>query len=1195
MAKIEDFGEKIGGARKDLYRLDRELRVDDITDWSDIDRDKYITKNEVFPRPDYNKLYADGMDREVLFFIKRVRDALPSKPEIHIQYNATDEEKRSLVHSEQERYIRSIGEIYTRALELKTLSQCENFYTNLQENENISAKYINNRKLSKAANLNNAFSVSLFRRDLAKKQFLYSDSEKKLSKYGIFYYNGSNVQSVEMYGSSKALEIQTGNGSRYYSYITGELGDLNHWRPDTYFALDEKRQVISINAETKQQLQERLLEIENEKASPKSKKKRKVKFIPPQLAHIRPTKQNYRQGKDITVEDMMSVFGFRAGEFGNWETENDKQTNLNMSYEAFKDLASALDISDDDISLGGQLAIAYGSRGIKSAAAHFEPGANVINLTKMNGAGSLGHEWGHALDFYISQTMGYTSIFSSDGSFDKNNITHDLMNAIKYTEDNARTKYLEDAIRLDTNYSKEAHGYWQSNVELFARAFASYVHDKLEESDYLVGHSEAKVDDETYISPQGEERKRINLEFDRLIDKLKEQKVLTRSVDRDLTDLNRIESKELSAQQITDNTPYENEVQIYEVTGNIPEPDRTDENSSIKTYNLDTVKNLVAEITSETSDPLHRQELLEQSLNSKSNDDVKIATLHFTTADLEAYRMDSLEKLRDFALSLGDVCRFDKDNYDLYITTDHINELNAYAKDLELLPADEIIGEIHYIEDGIHVKHFTDEQLFKKSIDDFLENETPIDKVIDKSGKDIWKKKREKHLIDIGSEIDKIILASKVGPNRYNLTGARKEIKSRFRSDEIKSCLAMSVMANCSDPISDKNCVAWAEQYCSEHNISTELSAEDAPCKIQLRFINAFIKKSINPKELYKTAEDLIGNDNVQKEKVTLTVDEKDILLYAEKIQKNIQQDKIFADRLDKFLKSDEKSTDFLYVGKTSNALAVSGANQKLDVVISPKTIVKCMSEATERYHGHGLSQEIMEQLPQGLRNPVMIFKGSFGNSLVVITELKDKEQRGIMVAVSLSEKNKHHIANRIASAYGRNNMTNYLQAQISKGNLIACNKEKANKMLQSAGLQLPLEETFISFDNSIAYTDENVKRGNENFLKDVAATQNEQQDKSVTVTQSEHQDKSVTVTQTEKAEIISFRRFDGKNQANIKRGDKSCWCNIEKNNNDFFLVLDGGNSQKLDDKQVFRLYEFMKNGSKSVKNIKSSVNSIKL
>ena len=54
--------------------------------------------------------------------------------------------------------------------------------------------------------------------------------------------------------------------------------------------------------------------------------------------------------------------------------------------------------------------------------------------------------------------------------------------------------------------------------------------------------------------------------------------------------------------------------------------------------------------------------------------------------------------------------------------------------------------------------------------------------------------------------------------------------------------------------------------------------------------------------------------------------------------------------------------------------------------------------------------------------------------------------------------------------------MTNYLKAQIEQGNLLAANKEKANEMLQSSGLQLPLEETFISFDNSIAYTTANVK-----------------------------------------------------------------------------------------------------------------------
>ena len=35
--KIEDFGEKIGGARKDLYALNRELRYGDILDWNDME------------------------------------------------------------------------------------------------------------------------------------------------------------------------------------------------------------------------------------------------------------------------------------------------------------------------------------------------------------------------------------------------------------------------------------------------------------------------------------------------------------------------------------------------------------------------------------------------------------------------------------------------------------------------------------------------------------------------------------------------------------------------------------------------------------------------------------------------------------------------------------------------------------------------------------------------------------------------------------------------------------------------------------------------------------------------------------------------------------------------------------------------------------------------------------------------------
>lgn len=63
------------------------------------------------------------------------------------------------------------------------------------------------------------------------------------------------------------------------------------------------------------------------------------------------------------------------------------------------------------------------------------------------------------------------------------------------------------------------------------------------------------------------------------------------------------------------------------------------------------------------------------------------------------------------------------------------------------------------------------------------------------------------------------------------------------------------------------------------------------------------------------------------------------------------------------------------------------------------------------------------------------------------------------MVAVSLSEKKGFHEVNRIASAYGRNNMGNYLDKQLNQGNLIAANQERAEELLNTMGLQLPDEK----------------------------------------------------------------------------------------------------------------------------------------
>lgn len=210
--------------------------------------------------------------------------------------------------------------------------------------------------------------------------------------------------------------------------------------------------------------------------------------------------------------------------------------------------------------------------------------------------------------------------------------------------------------------------------------------------------------------------------------------------------------------------------------------------------------------------------------------------------------------------------------------------------------------------------------------------------------------------------------------------------------------------------------------------------------------------------------------------KATITVDEEEILAMSEKIQENRYEDYKFSASLDRYLSCPEIHTAPITIGKTPNALAIAGADPKINVVINPSTVKKCMSEPSEHFHGHGISAELLKQIPGELRNPTMIFKGSHENTLVTITELKDKENRGIIVAVSLSAKQGFSEVNKISSVYGKDNLTNYLKSQLSSDNLIAINKEKAEKMLHSTGLQLPEENTFLSFNSSIAYSMQNVK-----------------------------------------------------------------------------------------------------------------------
>jgi hypothetical protein len=116
--------------------------------------------------------------------------------------------------------------------------------------------------------------------------------------------------------------------------------------------------------------------------------------------------QRRPENKDVSPEELMEAFGFRGVNFGNWVKQGERRRHLNAAYDAFADLADLLNIPPKAISLNGMLGVAFGAQGGGKFAAHFVPGVNEINITKTRGAGSLAHEWAHALDHYFGTQAG---------------------------------------------------------------------------------------------------------------------------------------------------------------------------------------------------------------------------------------------------------------------------------------------------------------------------------------------------------------------------------------------------------------------------------------------------------------------------------------------------------------------------------------------------------------------------------------------------------------------------------------------------------------------------------------------------------------------------------------------------------------------------------------------------------------------
>lgn len=696
--KIEDFGEKIGGAKKDFFTK-KYISIEDINNLSDADRDAVLRKDKLWPKIKVEELIEKGYDKVMAWYVIKLREAVPAKPK-YVSVNGSDNsvklcqewylkfvmalKKRIDVDNFKESYeISDFQEMLFNALQyegflnkrdgrysrtfwgdlfiLKKFSKLicadvdtivnnacdEKGYMTPEERTTFCLKKVSLEGY-KCVGIDNdgkiTFQAQVRNGGVTRYYYMYCD---KGAIKDLISRKGKNNSISDIYDLVQNLTLYGYINRRFYKNEMFVVTDLEKL-PESFL-----RRCLEVNLNGEKELdrlqkerEER--EKENVDTNEDNRKKRMQANVIDEIKRVGPAVID----KDVVGDDFINAFGIRGGEFGNWVNDKERQLNMNYCFEAFSDIADVLGIPCSAVAIGHRLGIAFGARGSGIALAHYEPNREVINLTRLKGAGNLAHEYFHFIDDMIAKALGIRGL-ASDSENNCPEYMKNLVNCVKYKNitvspemhhqesvenyerhleefwtainlfapDNILTeeqiaekkeignKLINMALRnipfltfdmsknktktiinpvLDglfdfmTKYSKSykmvlqnrkylasriqavadtyrntlevyegsdrmvytdyhnnacelnksavraGHGYWNSNSEMLARAFACYVKDKLAENgrsnDYLCGQAEQEGEKGSLTYPVGLERKEINKAFDVLFEALRNEK-----------------------------------------------------------------------------------------------------------------------------------------------------------------------------------------------------------------------------------------------------------------------------------------------------------------------------------------------------------------------------------------------------------------------------------------------------------------------------------------------------------------------------------------------------------------------------------------------------------------------------------------------------------------------------------------------
>jgi len=474
--KIEDFGEKITGARKDYAAVLREAREVDIA---------AAPLSKSWPEPDYQKLIDGGADRWAVGFMHAARDEIPTKPQQAWKLRSWVGKVEMLRDTAAKMLSGEIDP--ARAKELlkddkwKSLRDVESridLYMEVGHEKSLKGIRIaagdygvfNGQQYSPPKRI---WTVEAKAAKTAMSHWPKTLASGDTREEAIAAFKATWLKAPE--DSRADAKIDFGIYSRAGKFFVGKkIGAHVVELKSGFESAREARAWKDANQEELVGLLEKFKEVPSERKAENS----------PRVG------TDHRSGADVTPDRFMESFGFRGVQFGNYVENNRRQADLNETYDALMDLAGVLDIPPKALSLNGELGLAFGARGTggkNAPLAHYEPGQIVINLTKKRGVGSLAHEWFHAVDNYFSRMGGAKSGYLTETQAAGEGVRPEMvaafrlaMRAINGTALKARAQILDQT---------RAKPYWSTGLEMAARAFESYVVAKLQDqgasNDYL--------------------------------------------------------------------------------------------------------------------------------------------------------------------------------------------------------------------------------------------------------------------------------------------------------------------------------------------------------------------------------------------------------------------------------------------------------------------------------------------------------------------------------------------------------------------------------------------------------------------------------------------------------------------------------------------------------------------------------------